>query len=363
MRSIVLVGGGSVGHLAPCVAVREELLKQNPTIHTVFICSDRHEDSAYLALAGIAPTCIPMPRRSLNLPWQFLRGFMQARRILRKAHPDAVFSKGGAVSVPVCLAARAQGIPVILHESDVRPGYANRFLARIADAVCVGFAEARQSIRSKHIVTTGNPVRSGMTKGSRAEGLRLLGFDGRKPVLLILGGSQGALAVNRIIERILPELLQIFDVSHITGKGKAGIAERPGYVHREFAHAELPHFYAAASVAVSRAGAGAIAELAANGIPVVLVPLRGVAQDHQQANAEVAAKRGGCTVLAQEELSDRLRAELENILPHHERLSSVVRALANPKATQEIVDRISTEILRRRNGEKDPGTVERKVRL
>jgi len=256
----------------------------------------------------------------------FWKNYGTAARIIRNWKPDAVFSKGGALSVPACIIARMKGIPVVLHESDAVMGSANRFVSRIATKVCMGFAPAKDmgygtwdknSDPTSHVsklIMTGNPVREQMTHGSREEGLRLTGLSGTRPILLVMGGSQGAQSINETIWKNLDALLKVCDVIHLTGTGKQKTISRAGYWSSEMSSGELHHLYAVTELAVCRAGAGSIVQLAANGIPTILVPIRGLAHDHQYKNALVARDNGGCVLLLQEEIGKKLISEISRIL-------------------------------------------------
>ncbi|MFA6039686.1 MAG: UDP-N-acetylglucosamine--N-acetylmuramyl-(pentapeptide) pyrophosphoryl-undecaprenol N-acetylglucosamine transferase [Candidatus Peribacteraceae bacterium] len=297
---ILLAGGGSLGHLAPCVAVARALKDAAPEAALHMVCARREEESAFLRHEGFSPTAITLPRRSWTFPVAFLKALRQAGTILDSFRPDAVFCKGGAVSVPVALAARRRKIPIVLHESDMVSGRANRMIMRWATTICTGFPHTQYAIR--HTQYAGNPIRPEVTRGNKEEGRKITGLSGNKPVLLVIGGSQGARALNDIVAAHLDELLVHCDVIHLTGPGKHGAAPRAGYWQAPFAHTELPHLYALAELALSRAGANVVTELAANSIPAILVPLRGVAQDHQEANARAAEQSGGCVVVEQDDL-------------------------------------------------------------
>ncbi|TSC58603.1 MAG: UDP-N-acetylglucosamine--N-acetylmuramyl-(pentapeptide) pyrophosphoryl-undecaprenol N-acetylglucosamine transferase [Candidatus Peregrinibacteria bacterium Greene0416_19] len=301
---ILLVGGSSGGHIYPLVAVWEALRRMEPQAQALAVCSQKESDADMLRAAGLPYAQIPVVHLSLSLPVTFLRAMKKAQDILSGFQPDVIFSKGGAVSAPVCYAAHRMHIPIVLHESDAVSGRANRLVARWADVVCRGFPIP--SVRSPLSVFTGNPIRRHITEGSREKGLRLTGLTGDRPILLVLGGSQGARAINEVIARRLDELLAIGDIVHLTGPGKETGVERKGYWARPFVHNELPDVYALVTLAVSRAGAGFISELAANGIPNVLVPIRGVAHDHQQWNAEAVARKNACVLLAEESLDTTL---------------------------------------------------------
>ena len=254
-------------------------------------------------------------------------------------------SKGGAVSIPTCMLAWQQGIPVILHESDALMGRANRLLARYAHRVCLGHEGACP--QRDDAVVTGNPVRADVYAGSADRAREITGFRDDKPLLLVLGGSQGAAALNNAVGHHIDALLADWNVAHLTGYGKAGAGERAGYWARPFAQGELPHLYTLATAAVSRAGAGAIAELAANAVPSLLVPLRGLAQDHQWHNANAAQAEGWCRILEQEALAT-LPEALRALAADREAL--VKKADASLRRSRTAAEHIATVVLRAERG-------------
>lgn len=299
MIHVLMVGGGSAGHIAPMVAVAEALHTIDPTIQRTFVCSDRSSDGAFLAMEGYAYDTLPLPRRSLAFPLLLLQGFMKSMRLLAQQQPDVIFSKGGAVSVPLCTAAFLRRIPIVVHESDTVMGMANRMTAIVAKRVCLGWTRAGSG---KRFIVTGNPIRTRILQGNRNDGLRITGLSGTRPILLVMGGSQGALSINQVVASHLDALLAIVDIIHLTGQRKAVAVSKPGYYATEFGSDMLPHFYACANLALSRSGASSIAELAAWNIPTILVPLHGVAGNHQVKNAEAAAAHLGMTHLPQAQL-------------------------------------------------------------
>ena len=352
---ILFVGGGSIGHIAPCIAVWKAVQKKNPNTEAYFICSQRDDDAAFLRSEGVCFAQIQIPRLTWRFPWRFLSGIIAAANILRAFHPDVIFSKGGAVSVPVCLVARMMHIPIMLHESDAVMGRANALISKLATVILTGFPleqkpndklqianNSQFAIRNSQFV--GNPIRPEITHGSRNEGLRITGLSGTRPILLVMGGSQGAQKINEIVWELLSQVLGWCDVIHITGKGKGQIKNqkseiRNHYFSLEFAQKELPHFYALASLALSRSGAGAIGELAANGIPSILVPIRGLAQDHQQANALFVEKIGGCILISQEHLRTKLAGTIYDLLMNREKceaLATHMRTVIKDDASENI---------------------------
>ena len=329
MTNVLLVGGTSAGHLAPMVAVAEALEAAEPGIRLSFVCSDKPSDAAFLSLEKRSCFPLPLPRRNLLMPMTFVRAFFKSFAILTHEKPDVVFSKGSAVSVPLCLAAWMKRIPIVLHESDAVMGKANQQISRVATVTLLG-------------TLIGNPIRARVTTGMKEEGLRVTGFTGSKPVLLVMGGSQGAQAINECIVANLNTLLSRFDIIHLTGAGKKSIENKPGYHATEFGSDVLPHLYAITTLAISRAGAGSIAELATCGIPTILIPIKGLAGDHQVKNAETAEKTGACIVLPQERLAD-LPSLLESLANDTGRLQTMrdaCRYAAKPEAARLIAETV-----------------------
>jgi UDP-N-acetylglucosamine--N-acetylmuramyl-(pentapeptide) pyrophosphoryl-undecaprenol N-acetylglucosamine transferase len=335
--NILFVGGGSVGHIAPAVAVWEEYKKLNPDSQAHFVCSPRPNDAQFLQDNHLDFSVLNAPRMSVLFPFKFLKTVREAQQILETQKPDIIFSKGSYVSLPLCFAAKKKQIPIVLHESDSVSGHANKMVAKWADYICTGFPTTDNRQSTLH---TGNPLRSGVTKGSKEDGLRIAGFDGTKPVLLVSGGSQGAQSINEVIINQLDDLLLRCDVIHITGRGKADTRHptTDHYYQIEFANEELAHFYACTDLALCRAGAGSIAELAANGIPSILVPLRGVGHDHQYANAKIAAEHG-CIHLEQSDLSKKLLTTVHALIAdtqNREKMGEEIRSLHKSDAALQI---------------------------
>ncbi|MDD5041135.1 MAG: UDP-N-acetylglucosamine--N-acetylmuramyl-(pentapeptide) pyrophosphoryl-undecaprenol N-acetylglucosamine transferase [Candidatus Peribacteraceae bacterium] len=344
-QSVLFIGGGSIGHIAPGIAVARALLALKPDIGVHFIVSTRPEDVPFVEQAGFPVSTIDAPRLSWRFPFAFVRAVHAARRLLQETNPTVIFSKGGYVSVPVCLAARRMRIPIILHESDAVSGWANRLVGRWASVICTGFAG---SVKNPKAICTGIPIREDMTAGSRQRGLAITGLSRIRPVLLVVGGSQGALELNRAIARHLPELLEHCEIIHLTGRGKETVAGHfPGYWQCPFAVDEYPHLFAAADLALSRAGATTLMELAAVGLPAILVPLEGVAHDHQRRNAEIAVQSGGCILLEQGRLPASLVPTVRHLIEASDSrriMANAIRALHHPDATRQIAAVIARQL-------------------
>lgn len=206
-------------------------------------------------------------------PFRVIAGAFQSIGIIGKLKPDVVFSKGGFVSVPVVFGAAICGVPVVMHESDITPGLANKLCKPFAKSICTTFPECAKLLAPKG-VQTGTPLRAQIFSGDRARGLKLAGFDGGKPVLMMIGGSLGAQSVNAVLRAALPELTKKFDVLHVCGKGNldASLVGVPGYRQFEYLSDELPDAFACADIMLSRAGSNSLSELMALCKPALLIP-------------------------------------------------------------------------------------------
>jgi UDP-N-acetylglucosamine--N-acetylmuramyl-(pentapeptide) pyrophosphoryl-undecaprenol N-acetylglucosamine transferase len=228
--------------------------------------------------------------------------------------PALVFSKGGFVAVPVVFAARARGIPVIVHESDLTPGLANRLAIPFAKAVCASFPQTLEHLPKEKAVLTGAPIRAELFQGDRTKGDAFLGGAAAartvdwpldKPLLLIVGGSLGSRNLNKAVRAVLPDLLKRWRVAHLCGKDglDAALNGVQGYRQMEYVSAEMPHVLAAADMILSRAGSNAIFEFLALQKPHLLVPLPlASSRGDQILNARAFAAEGYSRVLPEEEM-------------------------------------------------------------
>jgi len=276
-----------------------------------------------------------------------LFGFVQALILFRQLRPHIVFSKGGYVSVPVALAAWLFRVPLIIHESDLTPGLANRFAARFAKVMCTTFEETIEFLSRKtqsRAVVTGMPTRENILRGDPESGRRICGFDDKSPILLIMGGSLGSAKINRIVEAILPKLIPHFQVAHLTGKGKRLNLDdyRGRYKQFEFIE-EIHHFLAMSGVVVSRAGASSILEVLAARKPNILVPISAKASRGEQIeNATYCQRKGVSWRLNDDDLSpDVLLSAILRMLGEHQNFRTAMDNLTVPDGTGEICRLIS----------------------
>ena len=249
--------------------------------------------------------------KNLSDPFRVIAGAFQSSHLMRKLKPNVVFSKGGFVAVPVVFGAWLHRVPVLCHESDLTPGLANKLCRPFAKRFATTFPECAEAL-GKKAECVGTPLRPELFSGVREKGLSLLGFDGRKPVMLMMGGSSGAQSVNDCLRKALPRLTDDFDIAHICGKGNLDPAldGTPGYTQIEFLDAELPDALACADLVLSRAGANALCEFQALGRPMLLIPYpKGASRGDQILNAKSLEKRGLCRVLLQENMTPETLAE------------------------------------------------------
>ena len=351
MKKIVLTGGGTAGHVTHNLALLPSLKERNYEI--LYIGSYNGIERKLIENAGIEYAGISSGklRRYFDLknfsdPFRVLKGCAEARRLIKKYRPDVVFSKGGFVSVPVVLAAKHYKIPTIIHESDMTPGLANKLCIPSAAKICCNFPETLAYLPKDKAVLTGSPIREELLKGDRLTGLNYSGLSASRPIILVIGGSLGSVAVNHAIREILPKLLETYQVIHICGRGNLDehLIGRNGYVQYEYVDAPLRHLFAAADLVVSRAGANSICEILALQKPNVLIPLSASASRGDQIlNARSFEKQGFSMVLEEEQLTEnRLLDTIQDTFQNrHKYIASMEKSTLND-AVSVIMDLISS---------------------
>ncbi|MBR5578867.1 MAG: undecaprenyldiphospho-muramoylpentapeptide beta-N-acetylglucosaminyltransferase [Lachnospiraceae bacterium] len=308
-KKIILTGGGTAGHVTPNIALLP------------FLKEEGYEASYIGSYDGIEKRLIEdfeIPyygistgkfRRYFDLknfsdPFRVMKGYRQALQLLKEIQPQIVFSKGGFVSVPVVRAAASLKIPCIIHESDMTPGLANKLCIPVATKVCCNFPETLKGLPEGKAVLTGSPIRQELTKGNKLAALELCSFSANKPVIMIIGGSQGATSINIMVREALPKLLEKFQVVHICGKDKVDnlMLSVPGYKQFEYLKSELKDVFAMADLVVSRAGANAICEILALKKPNLLIPLQAGSRGDQILNGRSFEEQGFSIVLREDYL-------------------------------------------------------------
>ena len=312
MKRIILTGGGTAGHVTPNIALLPRLKELNYDIH--YIGSYNGIEKELIEQFGIPYHGISSGklRRYFSLqnftdPFRVVKGFGEAKKLIKLLEPDVIFSKGGFVSVPVVMAGKKCKVPTIIHESDMTPGLANKLSIPSATKVCCNFPETVAHLPADKAVLTGSPIRQELLSGDKAKALEFTGLTSDKPVILVIGGSLGAVAVNNAVRSVLPELLKDFQVIHLCGRNKldASLQGLEGYVQYEYIKDELKDLFALTDIVISRAGANAICELLALHKPNLLIPLSANASRGDQIlNARSFERQGFSMVLEEEELTD-----------------------------------------------------------
>lgn len=307
MKKIVLTGGGTAGHVTANIALLPELRALGYEIS--YIGSYEGMEKGLIEAEGIPYYGVAtgkfrryLSAKNLTDPFRVVKGYNEAKKLMKQLKPDVVFSKGGFVAVPVVRAAKKYKIPVIIHESDMTPGLANKLCISAAKYICCNFPETVEQLKKKPAVLTGSPIRKELLTGTREAGLAFTGLSGAKPVLLMIGGSSGSRIINQHLRASLDDLLPLFDIIHLCGKGNLDPEiDREGYVQYEYISSELKDLYACADVILSRAGANVLCELLALRKPHLLIPLsKAVSRGDQILNAASFQKQGFSEVLEEE---------------------------------------------------------------
>ena len=311
MKRIILTGGGTAGHVTPNIALLPRLKELGYDIQ--YIGSYTGIEKELIEPFGIPYHGISSGKlrryfsvQNFTDPFRVLKGFREAHKLIRQLKPDVIFSKGGFVSVPVVLAGKRCKVPVIIHESVMTPGLANKIAIPSAAKVCCNFPETLKSLPEGKAVLTGSPIRQELLSGNKIAAMDMCHFTSDKPVILVIGGSLGAVAVNNAVREALPELLKDFQIIHLCGKGKMdeSLKDVEGYCQFEYIKNELRNLFALADIVISRAGANAICELLALHKPNLLIPLSANASRGDQIlNARSFERQGFSLVLEEEQLT------------------------------------------------------------
>ena len=349
MKRIILTGGGTAGHVTPNIALIPKLRELGFDIHYIGSYNGIEKDL-------IEPFGIPYHgissgklRRYFSLqnftdPFRVIKGFGEARKLIKNLKPDVIFSKGGFVSVPVVLAGKKCKVPVIIHESDMTPGLANKIAIPSAAKICCNFPETLDCLPEGKAVLTGSPIRQELLSGNKIAAMDLCKFTADKPVILVIGGSLGSVAVNDAVRSVLPELLQSFQVVHLCGKGKIdeSLKDLEGYAQFEYIKDELKDLFALTDLVISRAGANAICELLALHKPNLLIPLSANASRGDQIlNARSFERQGYSVVLEEKELNhDVLLDAIMNLYQNRETYIQTMKNSPQQNSIDTIIDLI-----------------------
>lgn len=364
---IIFTGGGTGGHVIPIVAIVQEIKKiyKEEDLQLFFVGPKDKAVSAALAQEGVKVKTVlaGKVRRYLNpislvqnifdVCFKIPMGTLQSFFHLFFLSPDLIFSKGGFGSIPVVFAGKVLFIPIFLHESDIVPGLANQILRGLALEIFTSFPKT-ECFSSKKLLLLGNPLRKNLLEGDKEEAKKIFKITSDKPIILILGGSQGAQRINDKILEVLPQLLEDFEIIHQCGKrnyetvkAEAGVIidrkmEASYHLYSFLNEKQLCHAYAVADLIISRAGAGSIFEIAANGKPSILIPLPESAQNHQLKNA-YAYEENEATIVIEENnfMSHFFLEKLKSLFNDRqklEKMSERAREFSKPEAARIIAN-------------------------
>lgn len=358
---VVLSGGGTGGHIYPALAVAEQLRREDANVSILYIGSERGLEKELVAKIGLPFEAIHITGFKRQLSWdnvktvfRFIRGVRKAKRILKSFRPDVVVGTGGYVCGPVVYAAARTGIPTIIHEQNAIPGLTNKFLSRYADCVAVSFSEGQSQFpKARSVVYTGNPRATEAVKADPMAGWIGLGLAAGSPLVIVVGGSRGALSINQAMIGMAPYISQLSHIYFIYVTGQpyyentlqqlnGQFPQLPGnlrvvpYVHN------MPEVLAATKLVIGRAGASSLAEITALGIPSILIPSPNVTNNHQEANASQLERAGAAAMLLERDLSGQtlydLIAKILRDPIRWEHMSLQAKLLGMPDAAERFVN-------------------------
>ena len=312
-KTIVFTGGGTAGHVSLNQAIIPSFLEAGYEVHYIGSKEGIEKEIIPQAFPQIAYHAISSGKlrryfstKNFSDPFRVLAGIAQASAILRKVKPQIIFSKGGFVSVPVVMAAKMAGIPVVAHESDVTPGLANKLALPFASHIFTVFKETLKYVPSEKSTCTGSVIRPALFSGNRESGLQYCGFSNNKPTIMIMGGSLGSKFINDAVRANLEELLKAYNIIHLCGKGNVEpkLDILAGYKQFDYVTTELPNLLYASDYIISRAGSNSIFEFLALEKPMLLIPLSAAqSRGDQILNARLFKSQGLALVLEEESVN------------------------------------------------------------
>jgi UDP-N-acetylglucosamine--N-acetylmuramyl-(pentapeptide) pyrophosphoryl-undecaprenol N-acetylglucosamine transferase len=362
---ILFTGGGTGGHIFPIVAIVRETRRIYPKKDLEFYYLGPKDDFSSIMLAEedfIIKTIVSGKLRRyfswqnfIDILFKIPYGTIQSFFYLLALKPDLIFSKGGSGSIAVTYSARILRIPVFIHESDVVPGLSNQKTAKWAKKIFISFPKT-EYFDEETTTLVGNPIRKEILEGDKNEAVKLFNLTLSKPIFLIIGGSQGAEAINDFVLRVLNDLVKNYEIIHVTGRENVKETENEAQVVMDkdlekYYHPigfldeeKMKHAYRAADLIISRSGSGSIFEIAAVEKPSILVPLPSAAGDHQSKNAYAYAQTGAAEVTEQQNLTPNFFIEKLQLLFLHpemlEKMKESALAFAKPLAARAVAREI-----------------------
>ena len=346
---MIIVAGGTGGHIYPGLAIAEEIKLRDPEGEILFIGSEEGLEKDLISRDGHKLVFIrarallrKLSYKALSAPFVSTIGFFQALGILKRFAPKAIIATGGYVSMPVVLAGRLLGIPIYLHEQNVLPGAVNRLCKHFAKNIFLSFPESLPYIKGEVV---GNPVRSNIREAQKSSSLQSLNLPRDKKIILIMGGSQGSKKINETVISKVDAIPSSCFILHIIGNRDYNWISRYLNGKKIENYRALPYLHdmaqalAASDLVISRAGATAIAEFLVCGLPMVLIPFPYAAEDHQRLNARVIEEKGAATVIEDEAFTpDKFIEILSSASLDYAKMKAACLSLARPEAARKIVE-------------------------
>tara|TARA_R110002012_G_scaffold89061_2_gene218912 strand:- start:64196 stop:65287 length:1092 start_codon:yes stop_codon:yes gene_type:complete len=352
---VILSGGGTGGHIYPAIAIAKEIQRRHPDAQFLFVgASDRMEmekvPQAGFEIEGlwIAGIQRKLTVDNLMFPFKLISSLMKSRKIIKKFKPDVVIGTGGFASGPLLKMATIAGIPAVIQEQNSYAGITNKLLGKSVKKVCVAYDDMQRFFPLEHIVKTGNPVRADLLdiESKRSTAFAKYDLSHSSKVVLIIGGSLGARAINELIEKQLP----FFKRKGVQVLWQTGKLYYDKYKHHQADGVQVMAYidqmdmaYAAADIIISRAGAGSVSELCIVGKATIFIPSPNVAEDHQTKNAQAIEKTGAAILIAEKDLDKKFELVFKGLLNDEKvcfELGRKIKTLALPNATADIVDEV-----------------------
>lgn len=358
---VVLSGGGTGGHIYPAISIAEQCRIRMPDCQLLYIGSQRGLEKDIVPKAGIPFKAIEITGFKRSISWdniktvmRFLRAVKSCKAILKQFNPDIVVGTGGYVCGPVIYAAAKLGIPTLIHEQNVLPGLTNRFLSKHAMSIAVSFQDSKPHFaKAKRVLYTGNPCATAVVQANADNGWASLNLPPKSKLVIIVGGSGGAQAINEVMIEMAEHVGNLPDVHfvYVTGESyyqttKQALDARydvlPDNLHVMSYIYNMPEVLAASSLIVNRSGASFTAEITALGLPSILIPSPNVTNNHQEANARSLADAGAAVLLLEKDLhAERLFSEIEKIMSNNfisETMAQKARQMGKPDAAECVLD-------------------------
>ena len=357
---VILSGGGTMGSVSPLLAIRDKMLEQNLNAKFIWVGTDAGPEKKIIQKEGIEYHVIQSGkiRRYFSFknfvdPFKVLIGVFQSIKLINKFKPDIILSAGGFVSVPLIMAGKVRGKKTFVHQQDIVPGLANKFMARYAKVITVSFKKSMGDFKGKNVKLTGNPVLSRLFQGSKDRALKTFNLELDLPTLVIMGGSLGAQEINKLVIESVSNLIDFCQIIHLAGHGnliewvdKENFGAKASRYHvYEYIHEDLPDLYSVADLIVCRAGLSTLTEVAALKKAAMVIP---IPNNQQEVNAEYFAKQNAIISLPQNNLtSEEFVRLIKGLFDSNSSLENLRRNIVDvmqPEAAEKYVNLILEEI-------------------